>query len=493
MSQELKETVTLEEVEKEDAKLIERELEKRRQETLSKLDEIDQPPQTYNYLDMGEHEGVWYYGFIGRARDNIIVTSDYQIHRLTKGEIQGQKYLIDEISQEFGLNYKNLLGDIAPFWRFKNSKYSITSFVKKEIPILNKEDIYNEVKQEIKHFMDFGDEPEIADVQACFVMVSYCYEMFNSLGHLFFNAPKESGKSKNAKLLRFMSFRGYDVGAGAGLTPAAFYRVLEQNRGTIVFDEYEQAGGEAEKIINQILNSAIQKDQAYIIKNIQKNDDWTPTKFNVFSPKIICNISGLNEVTFSRVIPIKLLKTPNSSAFGKRKPKESDFLELRDKLHVFVMQYHKEIKEFYNKYSFNLSNRDEDIWKPICSMAKFFGDDKEASVLRYVDKCKEEKANVDSPELTLFIGVYQRVNDEGDYYRPLDIANWFDVDQFSWIKNPSYWIGRILTNYKIKGRREGSGKHYYLSKPIVANIIKRYWSDSFSDITTLTTQYTLTT
>ena len=42
--------------------------------------------------------------------------------------------------------------------------------------------------------MDFSGEDEIADVLACWIIATYCYQLFYWFPHILINAPSQSGK-----------------------------------------------------------------------------------------------------------------------------------------------------------------------------------------------------------------------------------------------------------------------------------------------------------
>lgn len=455
-----------------------------RKNSLDALKNIFIEEQDINFLDLGQHNNTWYYGIALKGKNNLIVTSERIIYRTFvtyiypdgmdyKEESRRQKVKEDEISKKFGLHYKHNLGSIAPFWR-KEGAYGFEAFIKEELKPIDKQQLIQEIINELNHFMDFAEDNIYALIEALYILCSYCYILFDSLGILYINAPRGSGKTKNAKLLRFIAFRGYDMGASGGMTKAQLSRTLEGNKGLIIIDEYEFMDKESKQLTDQILNASIERD-AYIITSEQVGKTWEPKKFHIFSPKVVCNITGLNPTTLTRCIQIKLIKAQKNSEKGKRRPKEYEFLELRDKLHCFFMQNWKKIKDIYETYEFSLSNREADVWKPLCAMSKFFGESYEKELLAFLEKYQKDKDYGDDYLTTLLLKIYENSPDIAEWFSSNHILENFKLSETEY-EFKTHTIGRKLTEFKTIPKRKYSGiNQFQLSKKIIKEVLERYY------------------
>ncbi|MDP3765299.1 MAG: hypothetical protein Q8R04_02200 [Nanoarchaeota archaeon] len=455
------------------------------------LNILEEQELNKKYLDLGFIESAeghfWYYGFVARGKEAII-TSNKKIYRNTEEIWKGQKTGINDIKQFF--DYDGYIGGIAPLI----NREAIKRFLLSDLP-LDKRKIFREVVDKIIYYMDFEEQESIAYVQACWILATHCYPLFYWFPHVLFHAPSESGKSKNAFILIQLSFRGFDLGAAAGVTPAQIFRTLEANRGTILLDEYEKLEkSETQQLVNQILNASATRD-AYVIRTEQIDKKWRAWKFPIFCPKIACSISGINPTSQNRFIVFQLLKTNNVEK-GKRKPyRQKDiesFIPLRDNNSILMLENWKEIRQIYESLNLDLINRDEDNWLPICAVAKWIGEDVFEKVLNYIENYKEIKIQSDDLTQTLFLVIYENVTTELKPYSPKEIATWLG-DEVSIFKSPAHWIGRQLKKYQFKPVRHGSGMIYNLSKDNVKNIINRYFSTDKYTQTTTTTLNTLTT
>ena len=456
-----------------------------KKEILELLNEEDKNNQ---YLDLGYFNGEWYYGFKIKGMEAII-TSSGRILRNTEIKTREGTFGNNEIKDLF--NYEGILGDIAPII----SKETIKRFyIKKERNhLINPKEIYKSVRDKILYYMDFSEKDEIADVLTCWIIATYCYPIFYWFPHILFNAPSTSGKTKGATIVIYLSFRGFDLGTSSGVTPAQIFRTLEGNRGTTLMDENEQKKGnqniETQQLVNQLLNSSADRD-AYVIRNEQILRRWVAKKFSIFSPKIACNISGINPTSLSRFIAFSWLKT--NSIKGKRKPqREKDkktFSPLREDLHILILENHKQIKEIYENLDINLSNRDEDNWLPLFSIAKFIdnsdGEDVgvEKQLKKYLESYKELRIETNDDTGEFFNILYERIKEEETYYTPKEIGEFSEITElFSYLKAPANKVGKILKQYKFKDSRGGGKKRYLLSKESVKKIIDLYFN---TEITT---------
>ena len=448
------------------------------------IDLLNEEDLHFQYLDLGEVNGEWYFGFKIKGREAII-TSSGKIYRnteiKTKEGVLGENEIIELFS------YEGNIGDIAPII----SKDTIKRYyLKKERNhLISVKEIYQTIRNKILYYMDFSGKDEIADVLTCWVIATYCYPIFYWFPHLLFNAPSQSGKSKGATIVSYLSFRGFDLGASSGVTPAQIFRTLEGNRGTILIDEFEQTKGnqtsDMQQLVNQLLNASASKD-AYVIRNEKLNNGWVAKKFHIFCPKIACNISGINPTSLSRYISFSWLKT--SSEKGKRKPyREKDkksFSPIREDLYILILENYHKIKEMYEGLEIELSNRDEDNWLPLFAIAKFIdgaeGEEvnAEEQLKKYLENYKELQVDANDDKAEFFRILLEKASDEERYYTPKEIGSYPEITElFTYLKSPAHKVGKLLKDYKFQdNRRAGGVKKYLLSKTSIKKIIDLYFS-----------------
>jgi len=441
------------------------------------------------YLDLGitSDEG-WYYGKKLNGGQDAIITDDKKIYQNTLVEIKIRQEIITKGENQIMpyVDYDASIGDIAPIW----SNESIKQFLNGKHIV--KEEFFQKIKKILLHYMDYGDKEIYADIQACWIIGTYCYPLFYWFPHLFYYAPSGSGKSKNAFITRSMSFRGFDLGASAGVTPAQIFRTLEGNRGTFVVDEFERREkSESQQLVNQILNASASAD-SYVIRlepTEKAGKSYQAKKFHIFCPKIVCNITGINDTSLSRFIVLSLLKTLGNKGNLKPYTKEAkeEFRKIRDDCHILVMQNWKEIREIYANLKVDLHNRIEDNWRPILSVAKCINQEIYDKILNYI-KEKEADLQVDtgSKDEDLFAVIWENLGEEQNTVTPKQISQWLENDEEAdWItryKGLSTWVGKRLTKYQVKSTRKGKGMEYDLGKKEALEIIERYFPNLYTSI-----------
>ena len=307
----------------------------------SVLQLLDHQPKKILYLDLGysQEKDIWWYGFNLNGKEAII-TSDGKILRNIREKIKyedGKDKFVGENEIKEIFDYSSYIGDIAPIIDNETIKKFYQKSGKNDL--VSPKEVYKNIRNKFLYYMDFSGKEEIADVMTCWIIATYCYPIFNWFPHILVNAPSGSGKTKFLTIIKQLAFRGFDIGASAGVTPAQIFRTLESNRGTTIFDEFEQdVSTESKLLVNQIINASPTKD-AYVIRTEQINRKWRAWKFPIFCPKACGNISGINPTSLSRFIFFKWLKTQTEK--GKRKPeRENDkksFYLIQQNLYILIL------------------------------------------------------------------------------------------------------------------------------------------------------------
>lgn len=429
-----------------------------------------------NYLDLGSFEMKgktwWYFGFRYKGGQDAIVCSNRRIFvdnivTLPTGKKAGE----NPIRELF--DYDGYIGDIAPLI----SNRAIKRFFADDFSI-EKRNVFDSIVGKLNYFMDFGENASMAYVQACWIIATHCYPVFHWFPHVLFHAPSESGKSKNALTMLSMSFRGFDIGASAGVSPPQIFRTLESNRGTIWIDEYEKdEKSETQRLVNQLLNASAGRD-GYVVRVEQTNKKWRAWKFPIFCPKIVCNISGLNPTSLSRFITFQLLKTADAEK-SKRNPmrvrEKEGLYAVRDDISLLILQDFGHIMNIYETLDLPLANRDADNWLPIVSVARYIGPDVENMVMKYISTYREIRLEGNDMARDFFAILAATITEQR-HYTPKEIGEWHDVRELlSHLKSPPHWVGRVLKSYQFRPTFVSGTRKYLLSPESIANIQSRYF------------------
>ena len=161
-------------------------------------------------------------------------------------------------------------------------------------------DIYEGVKK-YAHFT----RKTYRGLVSVYIMGSYFYEGFASYPYLLLHGEKGSGKSTLAQYIASVAFNAEFM---VSPTLAVLARKIEESKGLVVIDEAESLSkrDQGRSPIGQVLNSGYQKGAS---RSICNPDDGNKTvQFDLYCPKVICNIYGLNDVLKSRCIALSTQK-----------------------------------------------------------------------------------------------------------------------------------------------------------------------------------------
>lgn len=378
----------------------------------------------FHNLNQGEFGGRFYYGKLFNAgegnREGIIwgkkLIIDAEITQLLKGKkIKVGKNQIKDL----GLNYRHKLEYKKNFWE-NNGDFSIEEFLKSKENLIDIEYFYKKIYNKIERYLDLKDK-RIFDVLTCWIIGTYCYELFETYGYLHFRGLKESGKSKAKKILRLIGFNGEEA---SSISEASFFRTIQNNKGLLCLDEYEKMDTDRKKATDLLLNAGI--EQGASVKRYDV-DEKMNLDFDVYCPKIICNITGLNPTTQTRVIPIEMSRTTTKKGSIKVRLKDLEFPELRNMCYCFIMENWRAIKKNYEDYDCKeITNRTEDLWLPILALSKIFGGEVEGNILGYceyiTEKVREDSVD-DDIDYMILGGLLNMVSEEGRFYTNREIGD----------------------------------------------------------------------
>lgn len=461
---------------------------------------------TYDNLNQGEHKGHWYFGKLFKINaeekegiilsDKRILINNSKVVKTKEGNID----LGENQIKDFGLDYKHNLEINKNFWHNR----SIKEFVKSKGKIDPKK-VYDKIRKTISYYMDVKDE-RVFDVTTNWVIGTYCYELFETYGYLYFHALRESGKSKFKKILRLIGFNGQEA---SSISEASFFRTIENTKGVLAIDEYERMDTDRKKATDLLLNAGIEKGAS--VKRVDKiGNKQINRDFDVYCPKIICNITGLDPTTQTRCITIKLSKTTGNK--GNRKPKTNDKIwqEIRDLCYVLIMDHWKDIKQIYDNYDSELKNRDEDVWIPILVLSKFF--DVEDNIKEYA-RLNIKQTQIENIENDRTYSILKELLDFSQITETIKQFHLYELVPYLQTKldfgdkNPERVIGWHLSNLNIFDKdRDSQGITYNLNKQQILlalisrdypipekhkEIAKKLQDTASPTLTTLTTLTTL--
>lgn len=403
-------------------------------------------PTQYSNLSMGlTKNGLFYYGKVIEYKGElleIIVLSNKQI--LTNySRISTKTDKKPNEINDFGIFYEDLPINMA-----KNdwSNESITKFISSCDKVIDKKEIYKRVKEQINKYMDLYDE-RISSMVACWCIGTYIYNLFSGYGYILLTSQKDSGKSKLLKIIGLISRNSIYVSSPS---ESVLFRMINGNRPTLLIDDFETLKNEERThYILQILKIGIDEDGA-IPRNEKYKDTFIPKNYNCFCPKAVTNTCSLDPITISRCITINLL--PTNTEKGKLKPNKRDLIwqEIRDDLHILIMENYQEIIDIYNNESFgDFNSRQLDTTKGLLSIAKFIDDSVYQEVSEFLKDSFNDRDLQDLSsdwEYLLFKQLYEKVPSP-EWHSTKEMDGWLKevATPTDYNKGFNQYIGSVLS------------------------------------------------
>jgi hypothetical protein len=249
---------------------------------------------------------------------------------------------------------------------------------------------------------------------------TYFHHLFNSFPYPYIGGVKRSGKSKTETVHFCLDFNAV---FSNNMSVSSLYRMIQNSRTTLLIDETEKLSNPNRAMeFRNILLSGYKKGAKTFRVEKGPKDRLEPEEFEVYSGKMLANISGLEDVLEDRCIP-QYQKRSVDKTIANREVDISDarYEGFRDLLCRLFLCHWNEVKEIYAEISRcselsalceclkiqkgneedgsqYLSSRELELWKPILSLARFFDKRLQPSELRA--HYEAVKTNPPPPNLT---------------------------------------------------------------------------------------------
>jgi hypothetical protein len=370
----------------------------------------------------------------------------------------------------------------------------------------NQAETFKKILDQWYYYIEFSDEREYI-FHALWDVGTYFYTIFKTYPYCYIGGIKRTGKTK---VLTLHSCLAHNAFFSNNMSTSSIYRLIQNARGTLLIDETEKLSKKDRALeFRSILLAGYKKGAMVYRIEKTKKEILIPEAFDVYSPKAIANIGGIEDVMEDRCI-VTIMKRGRDRKVMDR---EIDIMnelwsELRSELYMFFLEHWKEIKAIYDemcelnelselvnfmgvkvnneKLKF-LSSRELELWKPIFTLAKYFDDfptkftSSESSLSSLIFNLALEKAehkhieNMTETGEVILTQILLNLVTTDDYYPVKTIKDkmveQFDEEQ-SWLN--THWVGRALRRLGFKNkRRVGTGYQYFLTPNEVKDLAER--------------------
>ena len=298
----------------------------------------------------------------------------------------------DDVFREKGLNWRLEYKPVE----FPNrwSLDSVQDYIKNGSKVDPKK-LLSDMVNIWKKYIEFPDERAYL-YHALWDIGTYFHRIFNAYAYSYLGGIKRTGKTKSLNVHENLAFNAV---FSSDMSAAVIFRLIQNGRCTLLIDESEHLSYKGRLtdrgiIIRSLLLSGYKKGgRAYRAIKTRK-ELFKAQGFEVYSPKGLANIRGLEDVILDRCISTilkrgikpEIINTDVVSA-------DKEWSELRSELYKFWFTNWREIKEIYDKINIiselnesmnvpinTLTNeessllvgRELELWKPIIALAIFF-------------------------------------------------------------------------------------------------------------------------
>jgi len=371
---------------------------------------------------------------------------------------------------------------------------------------------YEKILESLKYYSDLKDRDY--QIITLWIIGTYFHKEFLTYPYLFLNAMKGSGKSRTLRLIVTLSWNGQLLGS---IREAGLFRTA--GKGTIGLDEFEGVSKKENSGLREVLNAGYKKGLKIVRMKKQKTpfgEEQVPEYFEPYTPIVMANIWGMEEVLGDRCI-ISILEKSNKPKFIlKMEDFDNDILikNIKNDLNLLkntnlvkecsyfsVYNIYKQwnrwvetkynntttlttlntqiplttlrLESFFNKIvETGLTGRDLELYMPLFIVAKILNEDILEKILKISKETTKEKRVdeiTDSKDVQLIEFVSTCETDV--FYKLKDLTNKFKLfsdydekDEYSNWMNPK-WMGRALKRLEliIQKRRLGMGNEVILN------------------------------
>jgi hypothetical protein len=298
---------------------------------------------------------------VERTKDNKLNTQPYLVTSSRELRRLNDEQIIPINGQEIALRVIPEGCDFLMRWRYND----IMRFLDGET--VEPRTVFNAVHELFTRYVDFRSEVE-SRVLTLWTIGTYFYTMFPAYPYLALNGPKNSGKSTVMRVLQPLAFNMVSTSDPTG---PSMFRLIHHTSCTVGIDEaerYHNPKDPATQQIRQLLNSGYKQGMPAIRVT---GDDLKPQAFDVYSPKILAAIMGLEDVLASRCIAIPMRRTDHKLPSF---PSDFDGSALRHLLYTLALTHFNHVyRNYFERPDLHsLRNRSGELWSPLVALAAFF-------------------------------------------------------------------------------------------------------------------------
>lgn len=339
-----------------------------------------------------------------------------------------------------------------PNWNLPASKpYSVESFIADPVGCTpNTAHLFTEIRQLLKDYIWYPEEHEY-DIVSAWILMTYVYPVFGSVGFIHFHGMKSSGKSLSLDFVEKLAFNARKMDSA---TEAVLFRVAHNNRATLILDEAEKfnhpRSGTPEHSQRLLLNGSYKRGSKATRINM---DAGKAEYFETFSPKCFGSINEIDHVLGDRCIVVRCLKIRHQDVGTCLDyAQTSDELHaraghIRNMLHCWALTHFHKVRDTFKTAmkgaAPQLMAREREVWMPLLTLAHMIDTAAGTGTTTLTDRLlkahqvklaeKQEKERRENIDIIVLQALLDLLEDEQSKngLEVMGTANWFPAGKLA--------------------------------------------------------------
>jgi len=344
-------------------------------------------------------------------------------------------------------------------------------FLKGEVKEIK--DIYPILKAKQSRFISFQWDTRLYDLLTCNTIGTYFFDVFGVFPITWFFGVTDTGKSRGLMCLVYAARKGI---YWEDVTNPTVKRMADFLQPTLGIDEYQ----DVEHILRGHVRSCY-KEGVSSPRLEESRDGWVLRAFAIFHPTVIASTEEIDYASFTRTIPIKMMK---GNPIEDRDPTEYDFDDNRDDLYICRLTQANKVYETFQtlrKAGLGLLGREWEIWRAPLTIAKMVSEEVFNNVLNLAREiCSSKKEELYVEEKDVLIAIYSLfdtpLKPKTIFFFPKEITEkiwtekkeeftaneWKDDDEFKKKYSPQN-LSYVLRRMKIESKYVTKGTRYKMT------------------------------
>lgn len=236
--------------------------------------------------------------------------------------------------------------------------------------------VLDDVYELLNRFVAF---PRESSRVAVALWIAHTHAFRHAAATPYLNVYSPAPRCGKSTLFEVLSLLVRDPIGGSNMSPAALYRIIDQQHPTLLLDEMDaqmRADRERASAIQSILNSGYKSGPTAVVWRCEA-PSFKPVSFEVFCPKAFAGIgnANLHPTTLDRTVPILLERKRPDDAVARFRARQvqPEAEALRERVSEWLEAVSEELDAAEPALPEELDDRTQEIWEPLIAIADAAG------------------------------------------------------------------------------------------------------------------------